>query len=320
MIMNSIQPLISIIVPVYNSEKFLKECVSSIENQIYKNIEVILVNDGSKDNSGAICDELMEAYPNITVIHKANGGASSARNRGLEIASGEYVSFIDSDDYIHPKMYLTLFTLMKHNDVDIVGCNFCRVSSDGSKRLKVMRIQKKPILQYEDENILKDFLISKLDCSPCNKLYKRATIGDLRFPEGVINEDKVFLFLLYSKIPRLLYTNEILYYYRNNPESVTHSTSVKKFSTAFFDTYKNALCIENLSKSLLYNIQDEISIYKLKTAFSSCFALLLIGKKKLYYKEYSEMRKNILNLSNFFWDKRLSYKDRIKFIVVRLIK
>ena len=113
------EELISIIVPVYNVEKYLEKCVDSIINQTYKNIEIILVDDGSKDNSGKICDIIKEKDERIKVIHKQNGGLSDARNAGLKIAKGTYIGFVDSDDYIAEDMYQTLYSLSKEKNADI---------------------------------------------------------------------------------------------------------------------------------------------------------------------------------------------------------
>ncbi len=111
--------LITIVVPVYNVEKYLDRCIRSIQAQTYKNLEIILIDDGSEDQCGEICDQYAESDERITVIHKENGGLSSARNAGIDIAAGCYIGFVDSDDYIHPDMYGILYDSMKRNDADI---------------------------------------------------------------------------------------------------------------------------------------------------------------------------------------------------------
>ena len=116
--------LVSIIVPVYNVEQYLEKCVNSIINQSYKNLEIILVDDGATDNSGKICDELAKLDNRIKVYHKENGGLSDARNYGVERATGEYIGFVDSDDYIDPKMYEKLYEAIKKENVDVVECSF----------------------------------------------------------------------------------------------------------------------------------------------------------------------------------------------------
>lgn len=116
--------LISIIVPVYNVEKYLNKCIDSIINQTYKNIEIILVDDGSTDNSGKICDEYLLRDSRIKVIHKNNGGLSSARNEGINISSGEYIGFVDSDDWVEPNMYEEMYKKILYSNADIVDCGY----------------------------------------------------------------------------------------------------------------------------------------------------------------------------------------------------
>ena len=134
------KPLISIIVPVYNVEKYLNRCIESIVAQTYTNLEIILVNDGSPDNSAQICESWREKDNRITILHKENGGLSDARNKGLEVANGEYVSFIDSDDFVHSLYIEALYTMCKNTNTKIAVCNFRRFEKDDIKendRLKI---------------------------------------------------------------------------------------------------------------------------------------------------------------------------------------
>ena len=127
---DELYPLISVIVPVYNIEHYIARCVQSIINQDYPNLEVILIDDGSTDLSGKICDDFLEKDTRVKVIHKINGGLSSARNTGLDVALGKYISFIDGDDWVQKDFYSTLLTKIRDNDADIISCNSNSVNDD----------------------------------------------------------------------------------------------------------------------------------------------------------------------------------------------
>jgi glycosyltransferase involved in cell wall biosynthesis len=176
------QPLISIIIPVYNAEQYLHRCVDSILAQTYKNLEIILVNDGSKDNSGKICDEYAELDNRVRVIHKQNGGAASTRNAGLDVANGEYIAFIDSDDSIIPDMYDTLYNRISKSNADIAICGFVMIYPDFQRIIEVPNEK-----FYKIEELFYDWLYyyyQTLLSVPWNKLYKKQLIieNNIRFP------------------------------------------------------------------------------------------------------------------------------------------
>ena len=144
---NKEKPLISVIVPIYKVEKYLNKCVKSIINQTYKNLEIILVDDGSPDNCGKICDKLAERDDRIRIIHKKNGGLSSARNAGIEIANGEYIGFVDSDDYIDNDMFETLYNNIKDNNADLSIIGY-QIETIDNKVIKYFELEEK-IYEYE---------------------------------------------------------------------------------------------------------------------------------------------------------------------------
>ena len=182
------RPLISIIVPVYNIEEYLPRCIESILNQTYQKLELILVDDGSKDSSGIICDEYAKKDQRVVVQHKENGGSSSARNVGIKLAKGEYLGFVDSDDFIEPDMYEKMVVALEEN-----ACNIVQVARDemDDKGKKLPDICKMPecLTTYSSEEFLKELLMHKGDCSFCTKLLKRDLFLDNQFPQGVLNED-----------------------------------------------------------------------------------------------------------------------------------
>jgi glycosyltransferase involved in cell wall biosynthesis len=219
------QPLISIIVPVYKVEKFLSKCVDSILNQTYRNIEIILIDDGSPDNSPAICDEYAEKDNRIKVIHQRNAGQAGARNAGLAICRGEYIAFVDSDDYIEPNMMEAMLNAAVNNDCDIVRCN-CATIKDG--------------VRTEQEAVFRSGCMSKkdymdlimTDCmgsQPCFALYKSTLWGKIRFPEGRVFEDLAVIYKIYHLCTSPCYIiNEPFYNYLLHSESTSFRISPTK--------------------------------------------------------------------------------------------
>lgn len=185
--------MVSVIVPIYNVEKYLKRCIDSILNQTYKNLEIILVDDGSPDKCPQICDEYAKEDDRIIVIHNKNGGVSSARNAGLDIARGKYIGFVDPDDYINYDMYSAMVNEMDNFACDAVICGFCQVSEKENKIIRKESLQSK-VLRVE-ECFKELFSFSGLAIKPVvwNKLFKRDIISDLRFCEYIeISEDLLF--------------------------------------------------------------------------------------------------------------------------------
>lgn len=237
--MNITQPLISVVVPVYNVEKYLRECLDSILAQTYQNIEVILVDDGSKDSSGVICDEYAQRHENFRVVHKENAGLGMARNTGLEYVNGEYVTFVDSDDYIAPELIETLAYHMSEKRVDICKGGFARVTDDHHILSSLSYEEEK----YEGELARKEFLPRMLGSKPDKKdsiemcvwgaVYKTAHIKKygIRFPSEreVISEDLVFNIDYMQYADGAYITSFLGYFYRVNWNSLTKSYRADRF-------------------------------------------------------------------------------------------
>lgn len=211
------QELISIIVPVYKTEKYLRRCINSIWNQDYLTLEIILVDDGSPDKSGELCDELAKLDDRIRVIHKENGGLSSARNAGIEQAKGKYICFIDSDDYIEKDYVSTLYRLIDSNDAELAKINYIEVSVDDYTE----KTPKKDVLLYKGQNVEKAYLELRVDSS-CVFMYKKPLIGETRFPEGKTSEDIPFNFDIFKKAQSFAYLPVNKYYYWHNPNSISN--------------------------------------------------------------------------------------------------
>lgn len=215
-------PKISVIIPVYQVEEYLERCVESVKNQTMRDFECILVDDGSTDRSGEMCDEYAR-QPGFSVIHKKNGGLSSARNAALEIARGEYLCFLDSDDLLHPQALELMLEAMEKTDADMAAARLQEFSTD--------TVEVQPIGQVGMDVIGQDVFIDhllpdnfgRISVTACGKLYRREIFRTLRFPEGRIYEDlHVYLEVLLS-CRKIAVLNTALYDYYKNPTSITRS-------------------------------------------------------------------------------------------------
>lgn len=222
------KPLITIIVPVYNTEKYLPKCIESILAQTYTNFELILVDDGSPDRCPEICDEYAEKDTRIKVLHKENDGLSSSRNCGLDIASGEYIGFVDSDDYIEPEMYEKMLHTITASNVDLCICR-CIAESPAGDFISESPADSEDRV-FTRENML-DFLVHKRLAKyifPTNKLYRKKLFDHNRYKIGKINEDEAIIHHIFGSSDGTVFTNEILYHYVVRNESIIHSrVSVK---------------------------------------------------------------------------------------------
>lgn len=219
---------ISVIVPVYNVEQYLERCVDSIINQTYTNLEIILVNDGSTDNSGKLCDELAKKDERIRVIHKENGGLSDARNRGIDESESDLVGFIDSDDYIDSDMYEVLLKNLNDTDADLSMCALYDVYNNTPEA----QVTNKETWKLSSEQAIKMVMEAKiLSVTAVNKLYRKSLFTDLKFEVGKIAEDAFIMIKLLDKCEKIVATNEKKYYYVHRENSIT----TQKFSTKFLN-------------------------------------------------------------------------------------
>lgn len=245
---------ISVIVPIYNSEKYLKRCLDSIVNQSYRNLDIILVNDGSEDSSADICEMYRNQDTRIQVIHKSNGGQSQARNRGLEIAKGEYISFVDSDDWINNDIYEHCINILEEDAYDVVDFKCVFVNGDVEPNNNISGEYK--VNEVYGDEILNDYLFrgqtEKSPFSPCRKIYKRYLFEEIRFPEGKINEDIVTNYKVLSKCNKLIHTDKVGYYYFQNSLSTTRG-GLKRKDFDLLDACKelNDLSRETDNKSII---------------------------------------------------------------------
>ena len=212
--------LISIIVPVYGVEKYLKRCIDSILRQTYKKIEILLVDDGSPDACGSICDEYAAKDSRVRAFHKQNGGLSDARNYGIDRAKGDYLCFVDPDDYIADDYCRLMYETSIKENADIVICNYAEFKSDTCKAVTRQIYDVSVITSYE---ALKRLYSPDGKMYPVawNKLYKKSVVADIRFPIGVINEDEFTTYKYILNSERIAVLDSVLYYYYNNENSIT---------------------------------------------------------------------------------------------------
>lgn len=218
------EDLVSVIVPVYNVENYLRECLDSIVAQTYHNLEVILIDDGSKDSSGKICDEYADKDNRIKVIHKKNGGLSEARNSGLEIASGAWIAFVDSDDYIDESMLRILVDLAQNNDAQVAMCAFRATSeSIDDNYALVTKVFNRDELLDVYVNRTEGYLITN---SVWDRIYKRELVKEIRFVPNKLNEDIMYTMEVFLRADIAAYTSEKLYHYRDIREGNISGTKV----------------------------------------------------------------------------------------------
>lgn len=247
------QPLITVIVPVYNILDYLPRCVQSITRQTYSHLEIILVDDGSTDGTGALCDRLAEEDSRIRVFHKENGGSSSARNLALEHATGEYIGFVDSDDYIEPDMYERLLRGLVEAAAesvpycDVTNWRVPEIAQIGRDEVDeqgnlMPNICEPPTEQglISSRDFLQELLMHRGDCSFCTKLVSKRLLKELRFPEGVLNEDFHLLVRMLEQTPGVWTLPGQAYHVFYRIGSNSRKADKEQFSRVFGDCVDNA--------------------------------------------------------------------------------
>ena len=216
---------ISVIVPVYNVENYISKCLDSILAQTHSDIEVICVNDGSTDNSGKILDEYAARDSRVKVFHKENGGVSSARNLALENVSGEYIGFVDSDDYIAPNMYSSLLSALEDQEADIAECSIAYAYENGDVRKRIFGSYS----EIDTKVILNKFFLKEMAIVIWNKLFRSECLTDLRFDENYkIGEDSLFLYQILKNVKKFVGIDTVGYYYLQRESSVMHNVVDEK--------------------------------------------------------------------------------------------
>lgn len=290
------RPEISIIVPVHNVEKYLDECLTSILNQTIKNIEVLLINDGSTDRSGEICERYSQIDKRVKVVHRHYAGVSAARNDGVSLAKGNYIGFVDSDDRIDKDMFSKLLRLCKQTKSDIAICQLGR-EIEG----QLINVDQKEFTkELSHMEAMRELFKGKLyRFSLCNKLFKKTCFDNVTFPEGRIHEDLATTYRLFANSNQAIYTNYIGYVYVKREKSILTSRYNQRRLDAF-------LGWEEILPFMIQNYPD------LKNVFISCFGYGCVDHIHYILSQVKDYRKRKLYLGVIRNVIRNYYKDLMK--------
>ena len=286
--------LVSIIVPVYKVENYLDKCLESIIAQTHKNLQIILIDDGSPDGCGQICDEFAKNDSRITVVHQKNMGLSAARNAGFEIMEGKYIGFVDSDDYIAADMYESLLNAIEKYDTDISMCSYYKVENNVVSAAEYPETKDRI---YSKHEALKELLIDhKIQNYVWNKLYKTELFTGIRFPDGKEFEDIATIFYLFEKIDSIVKISQTKYYYVTRPESIVNDVSRKTINNYLEFSIERYIYINKKYPELkLYN--DYKLVSTTVRAFYDAFILkdaefLRSSNFKKLYNKFKLLMKN----------------------------
>lgn len=302
--------MVSVIVPIYKVEQYLERCVSSIRGQTYKNIEIILVDDGSPDRCGEMCDDFAKEDSRIQVIHKENGGLSDARNVGIKQASGEYLLFVDSDDWIHKDTVMKTMQSAEKNKADIVLFDFVSIEENtGRKRRFTMPFPEEKIISVKD----KPELICK-SCSAWNKLFRRKFWEDsgIYFPVGKHYEDLGTIPKLLGIAEKVIYKKEVYYYYLQRKGSIMHETNIQRNYEDRITMVDDIVKFYN-ERGLFEKFYSELEYLAFENAyFIPSKEIVLCERKSPYLVKFHEyVRAKFPNVDKNPYIKGLSRNDKI---------
>jgi glycosyltransferase involved in cell wall biosynthesis len=304
-------PIISIIVPVYKTERYLPKCLDSILSQTFIDFELILVNDGSPDGSGIICDSYLAKDLRVKVIHKPNGGASTARKSGVEAAKGKYIGWVDADDYIAPDLFSTLFTLAENYDADITECQYVMVRGNEKQRSG----EEESLIAGNGDLILKQFFSARMKPAFWNKLYKSELFSKIQFPDRQLHVD-FYINMQFALMP-LTYvrTSEAKYYYmvRENSYTTTYTGREIREAVYLYDFTMNlASKIASTDMAKKFLVKDAIN--RLIGRYADVAVNSNI-KNQYVYNKY--LRKRLgLSLIKYVLTADLPFKTRISYTLL----
>lgn len=292
---------VSIIIPVYNVEEYIDECINSCVNQTYKDIEIICVNDGSSDKSREHVEKFMEKYPNIILVNQENAGVVKARNKGIEVSTGEYIMFVDSDDYIDTNMVEVMIKKLVSSKCDAVKCNI----DTTLQFLQFCKTDKEQIYKGQEyQEYIKDklFLDNNIFSAVYNGIYKKELVGN--FPSGFrLGEDVLFNAEYFLKVKSVVLIPDAMYHYRDNPESVTHMPSIKTLvnNLKHFNSY---YYVEELLKSIEFDNKEDMLKIVAARNYAAYLRLMFqvygvanfitsVKYSKKYYKKFNDVFDNV---------------------------
>lgn len=278
--------MISVVIPMYNAEKYVEKCLNSLLKQTYKDLEIIIVNDGSKDNSQTICERFAEQDKRITLINTENRGAGSARNTGIEVAKGEYISFIDSDDYVCPDYYERLLHMLEKAGADIAIGKYQRISEHDEMKFinsgevkECTNLEELLVLYGEDEDrYINAVLVT-------NKLFKRELFEEnVRFPIGRLIDDEFIIYKLIYKSKKIVYTDDVMYAYVQSDSSVMRTNFKEQRVHDTIDVYDEVYKFfkENGTEELNKKILIRYLSYCVELAQKTSTSTVIDNKEKIY--------------------------------------
>jgi glycosyltransferase involved in cell wall biosynthesis len=306
--------LISVIVPVFKVEKYLKRCVISLINQTYKEIEIILINDGSPDNCPQICDDFAMNFKRIRVIHQENSGLSDARNTGIDVANGKYVTFVDSDDFVHEKLLETLESHINQYNVSLSMCNYTKVNDSININKTTLNSKNKAVKIISDMEAVNMLLDDQSTCTAWGKLYAKDLFKNLRFPIGKLMEDMFVMPIIFKSAKLIAVDEQSLYFYNQEGESITRSDF----------NYKKLDMIEavNFWKSnadLYYpELSEKALMHYFSTTLNTCL-LLANNTDEFGVSKYLSFKREILdNYKQILNSRFVRRNNKIKVILMQL--
>ena len=301
-------PSLSIIVPVYKVEKYLRKCVDSILAQTFRDFELILVDDGSPDNCGAICDEYATKDDRVKVLHKENGGLSDARNKGLSVATGEYVGFVDSDDYIENDMYETLVNNIKKYDADVSICGFYNCFSGNKYPL----CESKEFMVLNNVQALRTAMEGlKFSVTAWDKIYRKDMFEKITFPEGRLAEDAAVIPSILANAKTVVATTEPKYNYVHRKQSITGSNFKQRDLDVLYAYQKN---YDMISKKF----PDLIDVAEFRLIWANMYLLDKIVSSDTieYSQEYRKISKDLKkNIFKILKNPIFSFKRKFAMVV-----
>lgn len=305
------QELITVIIPVYNVEKYLSECINSIIKQTYTNLEIILINDGSTDNSPNICIQFQEKDNRIKLINKENGGLSSARNAGIDIAKGKYLVFVDSDDYVDVKYIEKLYNLATINKTKIAQCAIWKVNDEKEKIEKIgyssneIKNGKEMIKDIYSNHWLENIVV-------WNKIYEKSIFKNIRFPLGKINEDEFTTYKILYNETKISITDDSLYFYRQSNNSLMR----KKFNIRRLNLLE---ALEGRIEFFYKNGEIELYDMTIKAYLNKCIESYM--NVRIYIENSKDIQKMIkrkyFEYSEKIFKNKLKIKEKIKILFFR---
>ena len=291
--------IISVIIPVYNVEKYLSECLDSVINQTYKNLQIIIVDDGSTDFSGKICDVYAEKDNRITVVHQKNAGAGAAKNTGLELIDGDYFSIIDSDDYIELDMYEKMVNSLEKYNADIVQCLFRNVFVNDSfdRKYKIKGNYPKVLTS---KSFLKEYLYDWKYAIFWNKLFKSSLLKEIRFPVGRKIDDEFFTYKLVCSAKKVVNIDDILYNYRMRKTSVMNENDSDRLIydriDCFIERYNYISNVyPSLKKNYILKLYDDLIYFKDSVRDNGKILALLSDFPRVKYGVFDKLYQKKMN-------------------------